>query len=52
MDEALKEMVREIATTKDPKELEGEDLEICLTGNTLENCVFMLPLSARYTAKA
>ena len=52
VDDALKEMVREIAATKDPKELEGEDLEICLTGYTLENCVFMLPLSARYTPKA
>ena len=51
MDEALKEMLREIAATRDPKELVGEDLEVCLTGYTLENSVFMLPLSGRYTAK-
>ena len=51
VDGALKEMLREVAATKDLKELEGEDLEICLTGYTLENCVFMLPLSGRYSAK-
>ena len=46
VDDALKE----IASTTDPKLLEGdEDLTICLTGYTVENCTFMLPLSARYT---
>jgi len=42
----------EIEATTDPKKLEGKALEICLTGYTLENCVFMLPLWARYSAKA
>ena len=43
-DEALKRIAR-------PPEVElsdGEDLVICLTGNTVENSVFVLPLSVRY----
>ena len=44
VDEALKEIV----STTDPKLLEGEDLDICLTGYTVENSAFMLPLRARY----
>ncbi|MCY4460009.1 MAG: hypothetical protein OXC26_06360 [Albidovulum sp.] len=52
VDDALREMAREIEATNDPNELGGKVLETCLTGYTLENCVFMLPLWARYTAKA
>ena len=51
VDEALRETVREIEATNDPNDLAGKVLEVCLTGYTLENCVFMLPLWARYTIK-
>ena len=48
MAEALRvdEALKEIAATNVPKDLEAEDLTICLTG--YKNCVFMPPLSARY----
>ena len=49
--EKVEEALKEIAATNDPKELEGEDLTMYLTGYTLENCVFMLPLSVRYTPR-
>ena len=45
------EALRAIASTTDPKLLEGEDFTVCLTGYTVENCVFILPLSARYTPR-
>ena len=42
--------LREIASTTDRKLWEGdEDITICLTGYTVKNCIFMLPLSAQYT---
>ena len=44
--------LKEIAFATDPKQLEGEDLTICLTGYTVENCAFMLPLLGRYTPHA
>ena len=47
--EKVDEALNVIASTTDPELLEGEDLTVCLTGYTVENCVFMLPLSARYT---
>ena len=40
--------LKTIASTTDPKLLEGEDLNICLTGNSAENCTFLLPLAVRY----
>ncbi len=46
--EKVDEALKEIASTTDPKQLEGEDLTICLTGYAVENSIFMLPLSARY----
>lgn len=42
------EALKTIASTTDPKLLEGEDLTVCLTGYTVENSTLMLPLSARY----
>ena len=51
----LKDMVdkalQEIADMNDPKDMEGDNLTICLTGYTLENCIFMLPLLARYSPR-
>ena len=46
--EKVDEALKKIASTTDPKLLEGEDLEICLTGYTVENSAFMLPLRGRY----
>ena len=42
----VKEALKEIAYTTEPKLLEGEGLKVCLTGYTLENSIFMLPLTA------
>ena len=42
----VNEALKEIAYTTDPKLLESEGLKVCLTGYTLENSIFMLPLAA------
>lgn len=47
-DAALKQIAR-------PPEVElsdGENLEVCLTGNTVENSTFILPLSVRYRRRS
>ena len=49
--EKVNDALKEIAATNDPNDLEGKDLTICLTGYTLENCIFMLPLSVRYARR-
>lgn len=40
--------LKNIVPPTDPTQLEGDDLTICLTGDTEENSVFMLPLSVKY----
>ena len=42
------EALRRIARPPEVELSDGEDLVMCLTGNTVENSVFMLPLSVRY----
>ena len=42
------EAPRRIARPPEVELSDGEDLVICLTGDTVENSVFMLPLSVRY----
>ena len=46
--ETVDKALKDIVSTTDPKLLEGDDLTLCLTGNRVENSVFMLPLSVRY----
>ena len=46
--ETVENALKKIDSTTDPTQLEGDDLTICLTGDTVANSVFMLPLSVRY----
>ncbi len=45
------EALKEIAAEKLPGDLEAEDMTVCLTGYTLEDCTFILPLSVSHTPR-
>ena len=44
--------LKQIARPPDVELSDGEDLVVCLTGNTVENSTFMLPLSVRYRRRS